>query len=558
MKTLYIRYDKTDRELTAAYGLLCRHAGLYTVLQTEDAADHRVELSFDPALDGEGYEIRIGNDGVIRLSGGAFAGLCYGIGRILHRSPELLQSEKRAPEKTVRGVYFATHFYNYYQAAPIEKIQEYIEELFLWGCNGIAVWFDRHAFSGFSDEEAGRMIERLHRIFEAAKACRMKTTLGMLANEHFYGAPKEYLAENSTNGTGYRRPLCGFYHTELCPSKPEARRLLLDTHRAVIERFADVGLDNVWLWPYDQGGCTCESCRPWGPRGFLDLSAELGGMIKSVSPQTKLTLSTWRFDSFTDGEWEGFLDRFDMVRENFDQLLLDLGSSAIPEELYEKCGQAEIPLWGFPEISMLSAVPWGGFGAVPVPVSLCESYRRTAVRHDGGMLYSEGIFEDLNKAVMLSLYFGETDLSAVVGDYCRCYFGDETVSDMRRLIFLLEGTLPRHRRDENGVFDDYPRADRVSVLPQFILKFPKKCGEALALAEKLREALPSRIAESGRFRLLYLRAVIDAELSSHGGNLTETIEEAAKELVRISFAERADYAVSPITRDVIYTNRGHI
>ena len=558
MKTLSVCYDKTEGELAEAYALLCRHAGLYTITEADTAADHRIVLSFDLALDSEGYEIRAGGDGEIRISGGSFAGLCYGIGRLLHRSPERIGSEKRVPEKAVRGVYFATHFNNYYQDAPIEKIRDYIEELLLWGCNAVAVWFDCHAFSGFSDPEAVRMIGRLRTILKTAKDCRMKVTLGMLANEHFYGAPRAYLAENSTDGTGYRYPLCGFYHTELCPSKPEARRLLLDTRRAVIERFADIGLDNVWLWPYDQGGCTCKDCRPWGSRGFLDLSAELGKMIKSVSPQTKLTLSTWRFDAFTDGEWDGFLRRFGEIADNFDQLMLDFHSPVIPDALYAVCAKADMPLWGFPEISMLSAVPWGGFGAVPVPCSLYETYRQTKDRHSGGMLYSEGIFEDLNKAVMLSLYFGETELSDIVGDYCRYYFGEEAAPDVCRLVFLLEKTLPRHRCRENGAFDDYPREDVVTVLPQFILRFPETCGEALALAERIRASLPEQIAGSDRFRLLYLRAVIDAELASHDGNLTEPIEEAAQELVRISYAERADYAVSPITKDAIYHNRGHI
>ena len=58
------------------------------------------------------------------------------------------------PRSPLRGMYFATHFYNFYHVAPIEKVYEVIEDLALRGCNNLLVWFDMHHFNSMQDEGA--------------------------------------------------------------------------------------------------------------------------------------------------------------------------------------------------------------------------------------------------------------------------------------------------------------------------------------------------------------------------------------------------------------------
>jgi len=36
------------------------------------------------------------------------------------------------PEKPVRGIYFATHFHNFYHDAPLDEVQRYVEDVGLW------------------------------------------------------------------------------------------------------------------------------------------------------------------------------------------------------------------------------------------------------------------------------------------------------------------------------------------------------------------------------------------------------------------------------------------
>ena len=64
------------------------------------------------------------------------------------------------PKKKLRGMYFATHFNNFYHSAPIEKVYEVVEDLALRGCNSLLVWFDMHHFDSMQDAGAQSLAKR--------------------------------------------------------------------------------------------------------------------------------------------------------------------------------------------------------------------------------------------------------------------------------------------------------------------------------------------------------------------------------------------------------------
>ena len=53
----------------------------------------------------------------------------------------------------------------------------------------------------------------------------------------------------------------------------------------------------------------------------------------------------------------------------------------------------------FFEISMVGAVPWGGYGANPYPSLLQKIWEKIKGVTGGGYPYSEGIFDDINKII---------------------------------------------------------------------------------------------------------------------------------------------------------------
>ena len=224
---------------------------------------------------------------IIRISGADARGVLYGVGKFLRTSgytPEGLVPSAwqgtSVPQKPVRGIYFASHFHNYYHEAPEADIVRYVEQLALWGTNVLAVWFDMHHFCGMQDPAAQAMLERLRIILRAAKEIGIGTGLVTIGNEGYANSPMELRADWTAGHDGYHHQPGGHYHVELCPSKPGAIDLMLRTQAERLDAFADIGIDYVWIWPYDQGGCTCSECRPWGVNGFLRVAEPLARLIQ--------------------------------------------------------------------------------------------------------------------------------------------------------------------------------------------------------------------------------------------------------------------------------------
>ena len=134
------------------------------------------------------------------------------------------------PEKPVRGIYLATHFYNYYHTAPIDQVTEYIEDVALWGINNQVVWFDMHHFESFDDPNAQQMITRLKAILTAGSNLGIGAGLGVLANEGYQNTPLNLRAVPPGRGL--------FYEEQFCTSIPEAKSQMLSQFEQMFAEFA--------------------------------------------------------------------------------------------------------------------------------------------------------------------------------------------------------------------------------------------------------------------------------------------------------------------------------
>ncbi len=77
---------------------------------------------------------------------------------------------------------------------------------------------------------------------------------------------------------------------------------ILEVLGAEFDWAADLSPRYVWIWPYDQGGCGCPQCRPWGSNGFLKAAERVAALARRKLPGTEIILSTWFFN---EGEWQG-------------------------------------------------------------------------------------------------------------------------------------------------------------------------------------------------------------------------------------------------------------
>ena len=121
----------------------------------------------------------------------------------------------------------------------------------------------------------------------------------------------------------------------------------------------------------------------------------------------------------------------------------------------------------------------------------------------------------------------KADWQAVLLTYIRYYFGDAVVNDLLNAVQIMENTYPRH------------------------LLTHEKATSSLALIDQVDRRLPSHLRESWRWRLLYLRAVIDMESASdpdETGVVSDRQNECFEELVRLYCAENAESAVRPPLR----------
>lgn len=445
-------------------------------------------------------------------------------------------------ESLLCGMYFATHFHNYYCQAPMAEIRRYIEDQALWGMEVLMMWFDLHHYTGMDDPNAKEMIDRLLAIQEHIRKIGLKFSMGTLANEGFSTTPDHLKGTNEIQN-GYIRKLDGYYHTEICPATEEGMTLILENRRKMLEVFAKHKPDFFSFGPYDQGGCTCEKCAPWGSNGFLKTSKEVAKMVREILPETKISLSTWYFGTFykDDTEWEELYAAFDRGELDF----VDLINADFPAEYpkYPLTHSPRRPITTFPEISMYGMLPWGGYGANPMPGHILKKWKETEGITCGGTPYSEGIYEDMNKAICLQLFRSGRDPYETVREYLcyECCIKEDLLDDGVQLI----------RNLENGLIRDsytFQTAEK-TVTPWHT----EKIEEAEALALKIHTSLSEKEKNNPRWQVILLRAQIDGELLRGNFAITDRFCELCGELDKLYYSKNAIRQIRPFCKEQMPT-----
>jgi hypothetical protein len=533
-----VRVDPATGELgRKALALLSRYVRERSGLTVVEDAAGDVVLGLDAALPPESY--RISGADPVRIDGGDGRGLIYGLGKWLRASgfgPGCISPANwrgtSEPVNPVRAIYFASHFHNWYHIAPIEEVERYVEELALYGCNCLSVWFDLHHYGSIDDPAARAMIDRLRAILTAANRVGIGASMTMLGNEGFTSTPDALKATDAVQN-GYHRSPGGFYNTEVCPSQPGGMELILRNREAVFEAFAGIQFDYIWIWPYDQGGCTCADCAPWGANGFLRTAKPVAALINQHFPEAKVIFSTWYFDRFVEGEWAAFHKWVDESKPDwFDVMMID-GYCGFPEYPLEHGVPGDFPVVGFTEISMQGNGPWGGYGANPRPGHWADYWGRSKHIQSGNFPYSEGIYEDINKFLMLQLNWSpDREVDEILAEYASGWFGSEFAADLVTAFHMMES-------DEGTGFGGVTETAEESDAPPSFRNasgFPQ--AEACeALIDSIDSRLPDAVRTSWRWRVVRLRALIDAQLKQTGLRFNDTLDAAFAELTEIYHAD---------------------
>jgi hypothetical protein len=486
-----------------------------------------VELAIQTELPDEGFVVENRQGGGVRIIGSNERGILYGVGKFLRDSrfgqngftPGNWRGSS-APDCPVRVVYLATHFNNYYEAAPVEEVVQYIESLALWGYNTILIHYPAWQFTGISDPASQEWLNRFKEVFRKAREIGLEVGLLQTSNGGFKNTPEQLL---NVKVPGHRR---GTHGIQLCPANPEGRSELKQIYGELLNEFSDVGLDYFVFWPYDEGGCACEDCWPWGARGFVNISKDLAQEINARFPECKFIVSTWCFenenDENPDGEWVGLTKELNKDKSWADYLMADGHDDYFPNYILTKGVPGDLPLLNFPEISMFGQSPWGGYGVNPAPAHFEKLWSRVKNLAAGGAPYSEGIYEDLNKAIIAGFYWNlDRKAEDIVREYVGFEFSPDAADDLVAVVRIFEQNHNRREINESA-----------------LLAF-----EMVMHAEKL---MTSGARKSWRWRIFYLRALMDKEIYEQNGKIeSEILKSAFKELIAIYYAQNCHFFKLP-------------
>ena len=485
-----------------------------------------VELSVTPVIGTEGYEIINDSNGNIQIRGNDQRGILYGVGKFLHTSSYskngFIAGEwrgKSVPKKPIRGIYFAVHMGNFYETAPIEKIERYVEDLALWGINSLLV--------------VPSQTERTERILSTAKGLGMTT--GILIETNAIAPIPEGLEADPSGGRGGIVPA-------VCPSKPGGLEYILENRSVLFDWIGKMNIDYLCTWPYDAGGCGCADCKPWGSNGYLKCVKGISQLAREKLPGTKVMLSTWYFDSV---EWAGLSDSLSRNPDWIDVIMAEDIDVAGYKLSYLPSLAGGLPTVGFPEISMYNTFPWGGFGATPLSSHVAGQWKRVQSLRSGGYPYSEGIFDDITKVVLSQLYW-DPDLSTdeILKEYIFYEYSPNVVDQVLKVIRTLERN--HHMRWWPGKLEGVKLT--MDWFPSYGTQPQEDPGaeEAYAVMKAVDATLPEWTKKSWRWRILFIRAMLDAELKMNGGSPNQTCMDGFRELMKIyHVTEYTDPAIRP-------------
>ncbi len=500
----------------------------------------RIVFAIDPTLSNETAAVRV-RDGCAEVRGGRFRALVFGAGCLLRsicygaKTFDVSSGEFAfRPAKSIREVYLARHFNTWYHRASAEELSRYVDDLVLCGVNSIKSFptvaaVDRR----FSDDSERQMFEATTRVLvRRIKNLDIGFAVSGGGNVSGKAIPKSIRAERY--GPDVMR---GFSDFSVCPEKPGGLEQLLSERREALKASEGLAIGEFVYWPYDEGGCACGKCSPWGGRGYLKLIERMAKMNGVAHPEARHIVSTWLFD---DADWQG-LYRYLQTQDWVGGLVVD-SHDKFPEYPLHHPVPKNIPIITFPEVSMWGRFPWGGTGATPLPRRFERLFREAEPVASGFSIYSEGLFDDVSKFEIAALYANpKISYRDALAEYCHYEFPGADAADFVRLCEMLEDIHctsldpAAHAGDTSNnslanyvkFADDVELSRRASVAEM-----------AESLAEKVECAMLPCRRGTWRWRQIALRAKIDAAVYRARDIRPDAAVAAYRELIELYHAER--------------------
>jgi hypothetical protein len=325
-----------------------------------------------------------------------------------------------------RELYAPAHFGNSYEVMAPYEIREILHEACFWGYTGFSDWYDaadlKYPWHVPENEYLlpQALWEQKLSTFRIATELGLRNSLIITPNHVFTNqlAP-ELLAEKNDDWR--------IFGQLICPSKPAAREIILDNHREMFAQMhaSGIQLDSLCAFAYDYGGCNCDACRLW-ILTFARLVYDIQQLASDFFPDIGVRMAGWYWDEHDHALFADYCNR---EHPGWIQALaanIDYGAVEPAENLLLPDGCA---LQGFVHIGYGNlATPgdtYGTWGPMVAPQRIEATVARLEARQAGGvMAYSEGIGDDVNKAILGGLGTGLfRNAHDAIAAYAERYFG---------------------------------------------------------------------------------------------------------------------------------------
>jgi hypothetical protein len=271
-------------------------------------------------------------------------------------------------------------------------------------------------------------------------------------------------------------------------------------------------------------------------------------VIKEYYPNTQIILSLWQFGTYRCNEEEFVGLKEELLKGRLPEVDYLVSEPEYAEYAFRE-GMPR-PILNFPEISMPGAIPWGGFGANPVPKKQQELWDKNGDKLEGGMPYSEGLFEDINKVICMRFYRDNQSADATIKEYLAYEFGlqGEILEKTAKAVWDMEETLPRkyrppYLRGETGTY--YYIMHEGQKPHCYPIKNPDKVESIEKTFAEAHESLAEDVKESKKWQMLYLRAMIDGELKRNDWTRNDVTLGYFRKLVELCHLQKSGWATKP-------------
>lgn len=320
----------------------------------------------------------------------------------------------------VRECYCPAHFGNSYEASGSREMAAYLAEMKAVGFNRYGDWMTTTDIcnpytSDAAWDLAKEQLDRKKKAFRAAQALGLKLNLIVTPNHVYLDQLRPDLAAKKTPK---------IFGQLICPSHPEARQIILRNYERWFDDLADAGLrlSAFTAFAYDYGGCACDKCRPW-ILTFARLMKEIHAVALKRHPDLEPWFCSWwwtpeehaQFNEWAAQEAPGWLKAMTMH--------IEYGQTR-PKDVPVPAGCRKLAFVHIGYGDQRDSEVYGRQGAVVAPRRLPETLRELRrLGFEGFQAYSEGFFDDANKALLAGLGSGQfTAADGVLRAYAQRHF----------------------------------------------------------------------------------------------------------------------------------------